>query len=39
VGYSRRVAKRKGFSDGPDMIVERVTFIEERITWPRERLY
>jgi hypothetical protein len=39
VGYSRRVAKRKGFSDDPEVMQERVDFTEEAITWTPERLF
>jgi hypothetical protein len=39
VGYGRRAAKRKGFSDDPEVIAERLAFAEEGITWSRERLY
>jgi hypothetical protein len=39
VGYSRRVAKRKGFSDDLEVMQERVDFTEEAITWTPERLF
>lgn len=39
LGYSRRVAKRKGFSDDPAVIRKRLAFAEEGKTWSRERLY
>ncbi|PMD60554.1 uncharacterized protein K444DRAFT_528483, partial [Hyaloscypha bicolor E] len=39
VGYGRRVAKRKGFSDDPEVIQERVDFAEEGLTWTPERLF
>jgi hypothetical protein len=39
VGYGRRVAKRKGFSDDPEVMAERVAFAEEGKTWSKERLY
>jgi hypothetical protein len=32
VGYGRRVAKRKGFSDDPEVMQERVDFAEEGLT-------
>jgi hypothetical protein len=32
VGYGRRVAKKKGFSDDPEVIQERVDFAEEGLT-------
>jgi hypothetical protein len=38
VGYSRRVAKRKGFSQDPLVMQERLTFAQEAIHWTRERL-
>jgi len=39
VGYGRRVAKKKGFSDDPVIIRERVDFAEEGLTWTPERLF
>jgi len=39
VGYGRRSTKRKGFSDDPEVMRERVVFIEQGIQWSRERLY
>ena len=39
LGYSRRVAKRKGFLDDPVYTVYRVACIKEGLTWSRERLY
>ena len=39
VGYSRRVSKRKGFSDDPDVMAEREAFTRIGITQSRERLY
>jgi hypothetical protein len=39
VGYGRRVSKRKGFSDDPDVMAEREVFARVGITWSRERLY
>jgi hypothetical protein len=39
VGYGRRVAKRKGFSDDPEVMQERVDFAEEGLTWTPERLF
>ena len=38
VGYRRRIAKRKGFSREPDVIMERLAFAEDAINWTRERL-
>jgi hypothetical protein len=39
VGYSRRVAKRKGFSDDPEVCQERFDFATEAKGWSKERLY
>jgi hypothetical protein len=39
IGYGRRVAKRKGFSDDPEVMQERVDFAEEGKTWTPDRLY
>ena len=39
VGYGRRVAKRKGFSDDPVIMRERLDFASEAINWSKERLY
>ena len=39
IGYGRRVAKRKGFSDDPSVMAYRVAFAREGLTWSRERLY
>ena len=39
VGYERRVAKRKGFSDDPAVIAARLAFAQDGLTWTRERLY
>ena len=39
VGYGRRVAKRKGFSDDPVVMVDRLAFAREGKTWTYERLY
>jgi len=39
VGYGRRVAKRKGFSDDPEVMAERVAFAEGGIHLPPQRLY
>lgn len=39
VGYGRQIAKRKGFSDNPKVMAERLSFAEEGITWTVERLY
>jgi len=39
VGYGRRVAKRKGFSDDPEVYRERLEFASEAINWFTERLF
>jgi hypothetical protein len=39
IGYGRRVAKRKGFSDDPAVMRQRVAFAMEGLTWSRERLF
>jgi hypothetical protein len=39
IGYGRRVAKRKGFSDDPIVMANRVAFAREGLTWSREQLY
>jgi hypothetical protein len=39
VRYGRRVAKRKGFSDDPKVIDERLQFALEAKEWPEKRLY
>ncbi|PMD17148.1 hypothetical protein NA56DRAFT_708028 [Hyaloscypha hepaticicola] len=39
VGYGRRVAPKKGFSDDPMVMRERVEFAEERKTWTPQRLF
>jgi hypothetical protein len=39
VGYGRRVARKKGFSEDPGVMRERVDFAEEAITWTPERLF
>jgi hypothetical protein len=39
VGYGRRVAKKKGFSDDPEVMQERVDFAEEGKTWTPDRLF
>jgi hypothetical protein len=38
VGYGRRVAKRKGFSDDPAVMAQRLAFAREGVTWTPERL-
>ncbi|KAG4427265.1 hypothetical protein IFR05_017252, partial [Cadophora sp. M221] len=38
VGYSRRIAKRKGFSDDPEVYRERLEFAEEAKHWSLERV-
>ncbi len=39
VGYGRRVAIRKGFSDDPEVMQERVDFAREGLTWTPDRLF
>lgn len=39
MGYKRRTAPRKGFSEDPLVMREREAFAREAITWDRERLY
>jgi hypothetical protein len=39
VGYGRRVAKRKGFSDDLEVMQERVDFVKEGLTWTPTRLF
>ena len=39
LGYSRRVAKRKGFSTDPIVMQKRLEFARQAINWSRERLY
>lgn len=39
MGYTRRTAPKKGFSDDPVVMAERVAFAKEAIQWDRERLY
>jgi hypothetical protein len=39
VGYGRRIAPKKGFSEDPGVMRERVDFAEEAITWTPERLF
>jgi hypothetical protein len=39
IGYGRRVAKRKGFSDDLVVIANRLAFAREAITWSQERLF
>jgi hypothetical protein len=38
LGYCRRKAHKKGFSDDPRVWAQRVAFAQEGITWDRERL-
>ena len=35
IGYCRRVARKKGFSNNPEVIQERLALAEEGSTWPR----
>lgn len=39
LGYTRRKSVRRGFSDDPAVMRQRVTSCEEAIHWTRERLY
>jgi hypothetical protein len=39
IGYGRRIAKRKGFSDDLAVIAARLAFAQDRLTWSREHLY
>jgi hypothetical protein len=39
VGYGRQVAIKKGFSNDPEVIQERVDFAEEGLTWTPDRLF
>ena len=39
MGYVRRTAPRKGFSDDPVVCAERLAFAQQGITWDRARLY
>jgi hypothetical protein len=39
LGYCWRVAKRKGFSDNPEVMRQRLEFACEAIDWSQERLY
>jgi DDE superfamily endonuclease len=38
VGYGRRISKKSGFSDDPDVIAERLAFAREGVNWTQERL-
>lgn len=39
VGYGRRVARKKGFSDDPEVWQERLDFATEAVNWSAERLF
>jgi hypothetical protein len=39
LGYSRRIAKKKGFLEDPKVIVERLAFARKGMQWTRECLY
>ncbi|KIN09120.1 hypothetical protein OIDMADRAFT_48949 [Oidiodendron maius Zn] len=39
LGYCRRVARRKGFSDDPEVMHQRLEFARQAINWSQERLY
>lgn len=38
LGYCRRISKRKGFSDDPLVMQERVVFAREGLSWTKERV-
>ena len=38
LGYTRRTSKKKGFSNNPTVMAERVAFAREGITWLVERV-
>ena len=38
LGYVRRTRKKKGFSDDPQVMAERVAFAQEGLTWTRQRV-
>jgi hypothetical protein len=38
LGYCRRISKRKGFSEDPIVMQERVAFAREGLTWTKERV-
>jgi hypothetical protein len=38
IGYNRRKSHKKGVSDDPHVIAERLAFAQEGITWSRQRL-
>jgi hypothetical protein len=35
IGYCRRVSRKKGFSDDPQVCQERLDLVEQGVTWPR----
>jgi transposase len=39
IGYVRRASKKKGFSNDPRVMRQRLEFAEQGIQWTRERLY
>jgi hypothetical protein len=39
LGYARRTSKKKGFSEDPRVMAERLAFAQNEITWTRERVY
>jgi hypothetical protein len=38
LGYCQRASKKKGFSEDPQVMQERVVFAEEGLIWTRERV-
>jgi DDE superfamily endonuclease len=38
LGYGRRIARKKGFSEDPKVIKKRLTFAEDAVRWPRDRV-
>ena len=38
LGYCRRASKKKGFSTDLDVCQERLTFVQEAVQWPKERV-
>jgi hypothetical protein len=39
LGYVRRVSHKKGFSDDPQVMAQRVAFAQQGITWSQERVH
>ncbi|KAH8800232.1 hypothetical protein F5884DRAFT_547085 [Xylogone sp. PMI_703] len=38
-GYRRSIAKRKGYSDDPEVIAERLLFCQDAVAWSSQRIY